>query len=111
MTFNPTSVKVTWVTLPKDYWEKVYFKSRILVHEHWTILDHFDIPVLFASECHQHVLKNINITFPGNTSTPKMFQYSSILGRSSIWDLKYTFFRLLVLYLTPIKIHQSMWIQ
>ena len=41
--------------------EKVYFKSQILVHEYWTILDHF------------------------------MFQYSSMLGRSSIWDLKYTF--------------------
>ena len=26
-----------------------------------------------------------------NTGTPKMFQYSPILGRSSIWDLKYTF--------------------
>ena len=26
--------------------EKVYFKSQILVHEYWTILDHFCVPVL-----------------------------------------------------------------
>ena len=26
--------------------EKVYFKSQILVHEYWTFLDHFGIPVL-----------------------------------------------------------------
>ena len=26
--------------------EKVYLKSQILVHEYWTILDHFCIPVL-----------------------------------------------------------------
>ena len=39
----------------------------------------------------QHILKNANITFSGNTGTPEMFQYSLILGRSSIWDLKYTF--------------------
>ena len=71
--------------------EKVYFKSQILVHEYWTILDHFGVPVLFASGCHQHVLKNVNITFPGNTGTHEMFQYPPILGRSSIWDLKYTF--------------------
>ena len=31
--------------------EKVYFKSQILVHEYWTILDHFGVPVLFASGC------------------------------------------------------------
>ena len=36
-------------------------------------------------------IKNVNITFSGNTGTPVMFQYSPILGRSSIWDLKYTF--------------------
>ena len=71
--------------------EKVYFKSQILVHEYWTMLDHFGVPVLFASGCHQHVLKNVNITYPGNTGTLKLFQYSPILGRSSIWDLKYTF--------------------
>ena len=29
--------------------EKVYLKSQILVHEYWTILDHFCIPVLWAS--------------------------------------------------------------
>ena len=33
----------------------------------------------------------VNITFSGNTGTPEMFQYSPILGHSSIWDLKYTF--------------------
>ena len=71
--------------------EKVYFKSQILVHEYWTTLDHFGILVLFASGCQQHVLKNVNITFAGNTGTHKMFQYLPILGRSSIWDLKYTF--------------------
>ena len=27
-------------------WEKVYFKSQILAHEYWTILDHFCVPVL-----------------------------------------------------------------
>ena len=74
--------------------EKVYFKSQILVHEYWTILVHFDVPVLFASECNQHVLKNVNITFPDNTGTQEMFQYSPILGRSSIWDLKFTFSRM-----------------
>ena len=37
--------------------DKVYFKSQILVHEYWTILDHFCIAVLWASEQHQHVLK------------------------------------------------------
>ena len=71
--------------------EKVYFKSQILVHEYWTILNHFGVPVLFASGCHQHVLRNVNITFSGNTGTPEMFQHSPILGCSSIWDLKYTF--------------------
>ena len=71
--------------------EKVNFKSQILVHEYWTILDHFGVPVLFASGCHQHVLKDVNITFPDNTGTHKMFQYLPILGRSSIWDLKFTF--------------------
>ena len=71
--------------------EKVYFKSQILVHEYWTILDHFWVLVLCTSGCHQHVLKNVNITFSGNTGTPELFQYSPILGRSSIWDLKYTF--------------------
>ena len=71
--------------------EKVNFKSQILVHKYWAILDHFGVPVLFASGCHQHVLKNVNITFLGNTGTAEMFQYLPILGRSSIWDLKYTF--------------------
>ena len=60
-------------------------------HEYWTMLNHFGVPVLFASGCHQHVLRNVNITFSCNTGTPEMFQYSAILGRSSIWDLKYTF--------------------
>ena len=27
----------------------VYFESQMLVHEYWTILDHFGIPVLLAS--------------------------------------------------------------
>ena len=85
-----------WLTMVNhatmiDVSEKVNFKSQILVHEYWTILDHFGIPVLFASGCHQHVLKNVNITFPDNTGTPEMFQYLPILERSSIWDLKYTF--------------------
>ena len=52
---------------------------------------HFFILILFASGCYQHILKDVNITFSGNTGTPAMFQYSPILGRSSIWDLKYTF--------------------
>ena len=69
----------------------MYFKSQILVHEYWTMLDHFCFPVLFASGCNQHVLKNVNITVSGNTGTPEMSQYPPILGRSSIWDLKYTF--------------------
>ena len=73
------------------FWEKVNFKSQILVHEYWTILDHFGVPVLFASGCHQQVLKDVNITFPNNTGTHKVFQYLPILGRSSIWDLKFTF--------------------
>ena len=73
------------------YTLSVYFKSQILVHEYWTILDHFGVPVLFASGCHQHVLKNVNITFPDNAGTHKMFQYLPILGHSSVWDLKYTF--------------------
>ena len=46
---------------------------------------------IFASGSHQHVLKNVSITFSFNTGTPDMFQYSPILGRSSIWDLKFTF--------------------
>ena len=71
--------------------EKVYFRSQILVHKYWTILDHFGIPVLFASGYNKHVFKNANITFSGNTGTPEMFQYSTILGRSSIWDLKFIF--------------------
>ena len=50
-----------------------------------------NVPVLFASVCHQHVFKDVKITSSGNTITPEMFQYSPILGRSSIWDLKYTF--------------------
>ena len=73
---------------------KCILKSQILVHKYWTILDHFCILVLFASRCHQHILKNMNITFSaisGNTGTPEMFQYSPILGHSSIWDMKYTF--------------------
>ena len=71
--------------------EKVYFKYQIQVHKYWTILDNFGIPVLFISGYSQHVLKKVNVTFSGNNSTPEMFQYSPILGRSSIWDLKYTF--------------------
>ena len=74
-----------------DKLEKVYFKSQILVHEYWTILTHSGVPVLFASGCRQHVLKNVNITFLGNTGIPEMFQYPPILARSSIWDMKYTF--------------------
>ena len=92
--FSMMKNKTEWfrsvVTLFK-YSEKVNFKSQILVHEYWTILDHFGVPVLFASGCHQHVLKNVNITFLGNTGTPEMFRYLPILERSSIWDLKYTF--------------------
>ena len=53
-----------------QYWEKVYFESQILVYEYWTILDHFGVAVLFASGCYRHVLKNVNITFLGNTGTP-----------------------------------------
>ena len=67
---------------------KVYFRSQILVHEYWTILNHVCVPVLCASGCHQHILENINITFLGNTGTPEMFQYSSILECSSIFLLK-----------------------
>ena len=81
----------THVHLSIKFEEKVYFKSQILVHKYWTILDHFGILVLFAFGCHQHVLKNVNITFPDNTGRHKMFQYLPILGHSSIWDLKYTF--------------------
>ena len=47
--------------------------------------------VSFWMTQYQHVLKDVNITFSGNTGTPEMFQYSPILGRSSIWDMKYTF--------------------
>ena len=36
--------------VPKEKQEKVYFKSQILVHEYWTIPDHFYAPVLKASE-------------------------------------------------------------
>ena len=71
--------------------EKSVLMSQILVHEYLTILDHFGVPVLCTSVSHQHVLKNVNITFSCNTGIPKMFQYSPILGCSSIWDLKYTF--------------------
>ena len=39
------SLRSTW----KLIWEKVHFKSQILVHEYWTILSHFCIPVLLAS--------------------------------------------------------------
>ena len=55
-------------------WEKVYFESQIglLVHKYLTILDHFGIPVLFASGSHQHILKNVNITFSGGTATPEV---------------------------------------
>ena len=95
MYFNKQSIYLTllWqmLALHWKFREKVYFKSQILVHEYWTILNHFGIPVLFASGCHQHVLKNINITFSGNTGAPEMFQYLPILVHSSIWDLKYTF--------------------
>ena len=45
--------------------EEVYFKSQILVHEYWTILDHFGIPVLFASGTR-------NVLVSTNTGT---FQY------------------------------------
>ena len=57
------------------------------------ILDHFGIPVLFVSGCHQQVLKTVNNHFLDNSGTPEMFQYLPIIlqGRSSIWDLKYTF--------------------
>ena len=70
--------------------EKVYLKSQIVVHEYWAILDHICVPSFWKA---QRVLKNVNITFSGNTGTPTMFQYSPIQGRSSIWDLKYTFSR------------------
>ena len=80
--------------------EKVYFKSQILVHEYWTKLDHFGIPVLFAFGYHQHVLKNVNITFSGNTGTPEISQYSPILGCSSIQDRKYTFSSVFIFTIT-----------
>ena len=86
-----TAMEAISLKTNKQKKEKVYFRSQILVHEYWTILHHFGIPVLFASGSHQHVLKNVNITISGNSGTPEMFQYSPILGRSSIWDLKYTF--------------------
>ena len=42
--------KIVWlidlIIQPQQIWEKVYFKSQILVHEYWTILDHFCVPVL-----------------------------------------------------------------
>ena len=34
-----------WI-LSNNTSEKVYFKSQILVHEYWTILDYFYVPVL-----------------------------------------------------------------
>ena len=80
-----------FIDLPIDCPEKVNCRSQILVHEYWAILHHFGSPVLFAYGSNQHVLKDINITFLGNTGTPETFQYSPILGCSSIWDLKYTF--------------------
>ena len=44
----------------------------------------FGITLAFSKECY--------IAFLGNTGTPEMSQYSPILGRSSIWDPKYTFY-------------------
>ena len=38
---NDIMCRVCWFV-----WGKVYFKSQILVHEYWTILDHFCVPVL-----------------------------------------------------------------
>ena len=67
--YVPTTYDLKIDILSITAWEKVYFKSRILVHEYWIILDHFGIPVLFASRCGQHVLKNVNITFSGNSGT------------------------------------------
>ena len=38
----------------------------------------FFVLVLFASGCHQHTLKNVNITFSGNTGTLEMLQYTGM---------------------------------
>ena len=66
---------------------KKYIKSQILVHEYWTKLDHFAFQYCELLDKYQPFIKNIIITFSGNTGTPKMFQYS----HSIIWELKYTF--------------------
>ena len=34
------------------FWEKVYFKSQILVYEYWTILDHLKTVVEEVLKCH-----------------------------------------------------------
>ena len=75
----------------------------MLVHEYWTILDHFCIPVLLASGSHHHVVKNANITFSGKTGTLEMFQYSPILGRFSISDLKNIFSEILIQVLPVVE--------
>ena len=71
--------------------EKVNFKSQILVYEYWTILDHFlhsSIVCFWMSLAHS---KERKYHIFGQYLYTKMFQYLPILGRSSIWDLKYTF--------------------
>ena len=42
--------QVCVIKIIKGILEKVYLKSQILEHEYWTILDHFCVPVLEASE-------------------------------------------------------------
>ena len=82
--------------MPKIYFkkekrEKVYFMSQILVNEYWSILDHFLrssivsfwITPARSKERKYHIFRQYWYT--------RIFQYSPILGRSSIWDLKYTF--------------------
>ena len=72
------------------YSEKVYFKSqgtgtRVLddTRPFWrSSIVCFWIPLTCSKER--------KFTFSGNTGTPEMFQYSPILGCSSILDLKYT---------------------
>ena len=78
-----------WGVLLCHIWDKVKWKSILQVPDTGTqVLNNtrpFWRPVMFASGCNQHVLKNVNIRFSGNTGTLE------ILGHSSIWDLKYTF--------------------
>ena len=45
------------------YSKKVYFKFQILVHKYWTLPGHFCVSVLWASDQHWHILKNVYFTF------------------------------------------------